>query len=164
MTSTRAGARLATSCAIAFCTIGCIAMRPSDAEGGLLTGLVGHWAFDGNGTDSSGNGRDLTIQGGAGFAPGKFGQALQLDGTVAEFATRPGDDAAFNFGPGNFTWVKFNAIAGEQTLIENSLAGKDPDGRSRLRMAGQFISFTQISVRLSWIRTSPPPRVSGMTS
>jgi hypothetical protein len=44
------------------------------------TGLQAQYAFDGNANDSSGKGRNGTIQGGATFAAGQAGQALSLDG------------------------------------------------------------------------------------
>jgi hypothetical protein len=42
--------------------------------------LVGLWHFDGDATDSSGNGNHGTLQGDAGFDAGMFGQALSVDG------------------------------------------------------------------------------------
>ena len=55
----------------------------------LATDLEGYWHLDGNGNDSSGNGRDLTLYGGVGFAPGLFGQALDLPKDNSEFAHAP---------------------------------------------------------------------------
>src|SRR5262249_43213143 len=92
---------------------------PSHA--GLITGLAGYYQFNGNGADSSGNGRDVSLVGGAGFAPGLFGQALDLHANNSQFAQRPVSDAAFNFGSGDFTiqtWFNFNSTPREQTLIE----------------------------------------------
>ena len=45
-----------------------------------LTNLVGLWHFDGDATDSSGNGNDGILQGDVGFDTGMFGQALSVDG------------------------------------------------------------------------------------
>ena len=42
--------------------------------------LVGLWHFDGDATDSSGNGNHGILQGDAGFDTGMFGQALSVDG------------------------------------------------------------------------------------
>jgi len=42
--------------------------------------LVGHWQLDGDFSDSSGNGLHGTEMGGPAFAPGKIGQAVNLDG------------------------------------------------------------------------------------
>ena len=87
------------------------------ALGSLLIGLsinaafgslVVEYGFDGSGQDSSGNNEDLTLFNGASFAPGRYGQALQLDGI---------DDHAFvnigNYGLTNFTvelWFNVGAF------------------------------------------------------
>ena len=70
--------------------------------------LVVEYGFDGSGQDSSGNSEDLTLFNGASFAPGRYGQALQLDGI---------DDHAFvnigNYGLTNFTvelWFNVGAF------------------------------------------------------
>jgi len=44
-------------------------------------GIVGLWHFDGDATDSSGNGNDGTLMGGATYGTGMFGQAVSLDGS-----------------------------------------------------------------------------------
>jgi hypothetical protein len=46
-----------------------------------LTGLVGHWALDGNVQDSSGLGNHGTAIGAPTYAIGKVGQAMSFDGT-----------------------------------------------------------------------------------
>src|SRR5262249_19266643 len=81
--------------------------------GGLqfAVGLQAYYAFDGNGLDSSGNGRDLTLVGNPTFVPGKFGQALFFDGTGNQYAIRPVIDPVFNFGSSDFTvqvWVNYS--------------------------------------------------------
>lgn len=61
------------------------------------TNVVAHWRLDGNGTDVSGNGRDLTMPGGGAdpsfvaSQPG-FGQAAAFDG-IDDYLTRPADGA-----------------------------------------------------------------------
>jgi hypothetical protein len=85
------------------------------------TGLIGYWPFDGNGNDLSGNGRNLNLVGNPGFAPGLFGQALDLHGNGSQFAQRPVDDPLFRLGSSDFTiqiWVNFHSHNREQTLIE----------------------------------------------
>jgi len=69
--------------------------------------LVVEYTFNGSGQDSSGNNEDLTLFNGASFAPGLYGEALQLDGV---------DDHAFvnigNYGLTNFTielWINVGA-------------------------------------------------------
>jgi hypothetical protein len=95
----------------------------------LISGLAVYYQFDGSGADSSGNGRDLSLFGGVGFAPGLFGQALDLHHNNSQYAQRPVDDPVLNFGAGDFTiqtWVNFNALDGEQTLIEKFAGGSGP--------------------------------------
>ncbi|MBL8422463.1 MAG: LamG domain-containing protein [Candidatus Accumulibacter phosphatis] len=96
----------------------------------LSSGLVGYWQFNDTGADVSGNGRDVSLFGGAGFGPGLFGQALSLDGTLGMGAQRPSDDAAFNFASGDFTiqlWANLaTTSSGEQTLIEKFTGGGGP--------------------------------------
>ncbi|MBL7796049.1 MAG: hypothetical protein JNJ90_06040 [Saprospiraceae bacterium] len=82
---------------------------------------IAYWKMDGDGTDASGSGYDLSLAGGAGFAGGKFGSALDLPNDASKYATRPGDDNAFDFGGNDFTislWVNFNSLTDEQVLIE----------------------------------------------
>ena len=42
--------------------------------------LVAHWAFDGDATDSTGNGHDGTEQNGPIYVAGQFKQAIEVDG------------------------------------------------------------------------------------
>ncbi|HJW29956.1 MAG TPA: putative metal-binding motif-containing protein, partial [Saprospiraceae bacterium] len=44
-------------------------------------GIVGHWEFDGNGDDQSSGNFDLALSGSPSFSQGKYGQAMDLDGT-----------------------------------------------------------------------------------
>lgn len=101
------------------------------AKADVLDGLLGWWPFDGDGTDASGNGFDLNLVGKPGFGPGRFGQALSLTGDVSQYAVRPGDDAAFNFGSSDLTvqiWANFNSHSREQTLIEKFSGCCGPPG------------------------------------
>ncbi len=100
---------------------------PSHAD--LITNLEVYYKFDGNGADSSGNGRDVSLFGGVGFAPGPFGQALDLHANNSQFAQRPVGDPVLNFGSSNFTiqtWFNFNSTTREQTLIEKFFGGGGP--------------------------------------
>ncbi|MGZ3397463.1 MAG: hypothetical protein ACXVB2_25450, partial [Isosphaeraceae bacterium] len=98
----------------------------SVCSAGLMDGLQVYYQFDGNGNDSSGNGRNLDLFGGVGFAPGLFGQALDLHHNNSQFAQRPVDDPVLNLSSTDFTiqtWVNFNSTDGEQTLIEKFFGG-----------------------------------------
>lgn len=83
---------------------------------GLLAGPAdaapfAYYSFDvDTTTDSSGNGRDLTVSGGTTLAAGKFGTAAAFDG-VNDFLWR--NDPLFNF-PGNFAisfWYQTDILA-----------------------------------------------------
>ena len=105
----------------AFVFVAMIALFAGDPREAQAGNLIAYYPFDGNGTDASGNGYNLTLYGGVGFAPGLFGEALDLHHNNAQYAARPVSDPVFNFGSNNFTvsiWVNFNNTSGEQTLIE----------------------------------------------
>ncbi len=94
------------------------------ANANLLTDLQVYYQFDGNANDSSGNGLNLDTFGGVGFAPGLFGQALDLHGNPNQYAQRPVNDTILDFGSNDFTiqiWVNFNSItSAEQTILEKA--------------------------------------------
>jgi hypothetical protein len=95
----------------------------------LTTDLQGYWQFNGDGLDASGNGRDLTLQGGVGFGGGLFGSALDLPNDPGMFAQRTVNDTVFDFGGGDFAvqvWVNYNGTSGEQVLIEKIFGGGGP--------------------------------------
>jgi hypothetical protein len=63
----------------------------------------------------------LTLNGGATYGPGQFGQALSLNGVEGTSASEATNNTAFDFASGLFTiqvWANFAAVNGEQTLIE----------------------------------------------
>jgi hypothetical protein len=116
------------------------------ALGGLAAaqdGVIGYWPFDGNGADLSGGGRSLTLFGGVGFAPGLFGQALDLHNNGSQFAARQIDDAIYDFGANDFTvqvWVNFNNTFREQTLIEKFSSAAGP-GWTLTKLDGNALHF-----------------------
>jgi len=110
----------------------------------LGTGLLALYSFDGNGKDSSGNDRDLNLVGSPGFAAGKFGQALDLHGNGNQYAVRPVDDAAFNFGSKDFTiqlWVNFNTVDHIQTMMEKFSGCCGPGWSLTLDLGGTVYQF-----------------------
>lgn len=61
------------------------------------SGIVGRWPFDGDATDASGGGLDLTLSGAPSFVPGTIGQALSLNGTT-QYASKPSMPAGPTLG------------------------------------------------------------------
>lgn len=105
--------------------------------------LVGWWTFDGSGADQSGAGRDVAVAGGAGFAPGIFGQALDLHNNGGQYAVRPGDDSVYDFGTSDFVIqvrVNFNNTFREQTLIEK-FSGSGGPGWTLTKLNGDALHF-----------------------
>lgn len=97
--------------------------------GTSAAGLIGYWPLNGNGSDASGGGRNLDLRGGVGFASGAAGQALDLHNNGAQFATRPLDDAVYDFGASDFTiqiWVNFNETTREQNVFEKFTGTNGP--------------------------------------
>ena len=123
-----------------------IALFTSGPRESKAASLTAYYPFDGNGNDASGNGYNLT-HGGVGFASGLFGQALNPNGSDAQYAARPVSDSAFDFGSKDFTvsiWVNFNSSSGEQTMIEKWTGAGGPGwtltkpGDNSLRFATSF--------------------------
>jgi len=109
----------------------------------LTTNLQGYWQFNGDGSDASGNGRTLTLQGGVGFTSGLLGQALSLPGNVNEYAGRTVDDTAFDFGAGDFTiqtWVDYTSTTNEQVLIEK-FSGQTGPGWTLTKLSSNQYQF-----------------------
>ena len=78
--------------------------------------LVGWWKFDGDVLDSSGNGRNGSLQGDAHFEPGLFDQALALDG-MGDYATIDGYKGILGGNPFSISaWVK-STSSGDVTMV-----------------------------------------------
>ena len=77
--------------------------------------LVGHWKFDGDANDSSGNGKNATIYGSPTWVTGVIDQALKFDGS-GDYAVATGVDAN---GAGGMTWsVWFNYDANGTFVLD----------------------------------------------
>ncbi|MDQ4068659.1 MAG: hypothetical protein M3203_04160 [Actinomycetota bacterium] len=99
-------------------------------------GALAHWAFDGNGSDVSGNGRNLDLTGSPGFTDAECGKAIVLDGT--KWAERPVDDQPFDFGGGDFTISAWFSVD-DATLAERMLVSKwAPEGS---QFAGWYLRY-----------------------
>jgi len=69
---------------------------------------TGHWKFDDNASDSSGNGKTLTVSG-ATYVSGKLGNGIQFDGINDYSSVASGD--SLNVGTGDFSlafWMRAN--------------------------------------------------------
>jgi hypothetical protein len=82
--------------------------------------LVGWWGGDGDARDISGSGNNGTLQGGAGFAIGKVGQAFTFNG-VDGYVSVPG---TFGGGPEVTidAWVETNAVSSDLQAIVSPTA------------------------------------------
>jgi hypothetical protein len=123
----------------------------SQANAELTDGLISYWPFDGNGSDASPFGRDLTLQGGVGFATGLFGESLDMHKNQNTYAQRLVDDAAYDFGSSDFTvqvWVNYYSTSTEQVLIEKFTGANGP-GWTLTKRSEQWVQFYPVV-------TSPP--------
>jgi hypothetical protein len=93
-----------------------------------LTGLVGHWALDGNVQDSSGLGNHGTAIGAPTYAIGKVGQAMSFDGTNDYVAI---DGVADDITSNDITlaaWVKMTSDTDWYPIISCNTSGGDNVG------------------------------------
>jgi hypothetical protein len=82
-----------------------VSVTPPD----LATSLAGHWKLNGVVTDSSGNGRNGTLQGTASFVSGgRTGGTCLSTANANEFMTVGTFDLGTSFGVGG--WVKWNGV------------------------------------------------------
>jgi len=99
--------------------------------------LVAYWKFDeGSGTtavDSSGNGNDGTLEGGAEWVAGQLGGALEFNGSGARVvaANIPFDNRSFTIA----MWVNPVLYTGEQVVFSTGLTGSN-DTDLHLRIGG----------------------------
>jgi hypothetical protein len=85
-------------------------------------GMAAWWPGDGDTRDLI-SGRDGVLRNGARFAPGKVGQAFQLDGIDDHVRVR--DAQPWHLGDHAFTidlWVRFDSLAPRQSFVANDEA------------------------------------------
>lgn len=93
------------------------------------TGLLAHWKFDGDATDSSGNNHHGDPNGNFSYVSGKFGQAIQLDGD-GDYVDH---DLALPRKAGTLThWLRPNILKRmiayyEGSVLDNGWTGGDND-------------------------------------
>ena len=111
-------------------------------------GLLAHWRFEGDATDSSGNGKNGVAKGEPGFVKGKIGQAVKLDGRsqCVEIPKLASEVTQFTIAawihvdqmpsPKNFASIYHNngwkvgdvhlPFAGEEGIIDLGIKGNEP--------------------------------------
>src|SRR5262249_1942238 len=91
-----------------------------DPAATLRSELLGAWAFDGDGTDRSGQELGLAVDG-LSFAAGKFGTGAQFAGTNGSpIAHRPVNDPSLDLTSGDFTvsfWINFAHTGSAQFAV-----------------------------------------------
>ena len=113
--------------AVALCGCGRIGFGISDVDASTNIGLVAWFKFDETGgttaVDASGNGNDLTLRGGASFAPGRIGNALSLNGVDGAAEAAP--TAGLNL-TGSMTIAAFlepTMLLGYNTVVAKGING-----------------------------------------
>ena len=115
----------------------------------LAKDLIGHWPFDGDLKDISGNKRDATGKNSPGFAKGQFGQALDLNGEN-QYVLLGGQPVDYTPKNGSITlsmWFSADALDKRwQTLISMG------DSRTDWRIHRFWTSDTMAYAAGRWVR------------
>jgi len=136
------------------------------ADAQWTNGLFGFWRMDGNGDDSSGNHRPLSLFGGVGFDSGINCRALKLHNDIQQYAARETDDPELDFGGNDFTlslWAYYENTAGEQVLIEKLQGGSGP-GWTLTKVVNNVVRFATAGQAACTIPRSHFPCMSGIIS
>ena len=94
--------------------------------------LVAHYRFDGNASDSSGNNYHGAEKSGAGYVPGRSGQALHLDGVDDYVAIRD-----MSYAASDLTQVTVSAWIRTDSPANQIVASFDRNEYWRLQLAGE---------------------------
>ncbi|MCK5642134.1 MAG: LamG domain-containing protein [Gammaproteobacteria bacterium] len=106
-------------------------------------GIVSWWKFEGDATDSSGNGNDGTVVGATWSSLGKHGGAYEFDG-INDYIEVPHHDAfPIHTGTINF-WFQANVLDLDQTLLSKDSNDFDTGGHFTI----SFTSDNEIEVRI----------------
>jgi hypothetical protein len=131
----------------------------------LPAGLVGEWKLRGDGTDTSGFGRDITVPAGVTWVEDQFGRtdsAAYMDGTQCLTASAPvvRTDESFSVG----AWAKTDTANPDQTLLMQH--GQVRSGFKLMRSSTGRWTFTMPSVDAdgnTWhAATAPQPAPAGV--
>ena len=83
---------------------GAVVARSTTVSLAVADGLLGHWSFDGNAVDISGNDNNGTVVGTVQYQQGRFGQAIVLDGAARVDVD---NESVFDLGVVSITaWVR----------------------------------------------------------
>jgi len=125
---------------------------------GLDAGLVGRWQFDeGVGAttaDASGSGDNGTLQGGAGWAAGKYGDALALDGATGYVAAGVNLLPAANAAQSISWWLNVPAIPGG---VANVLSLTNDAHASAVQPGFRGGQVGVWKYGGTWLVSAPPP-------
>ena len=104
----------------------CLVALGGAAAGAPVPGLVAAYGFDENAgataTDASGNGRNGTLAGNAGWTAGRFGSAASLNGSTAR-VDLPGLGTFYKAGFTLEAWVKPRVAATDVTVLGTWVSG-----------------------------------------
>jgi len=131
---------------------------------GLAVGLVAHYQFDGDFTDSSGNNHNAMSVGSPAFVAGKIGTAIHVDITssgsdlvVLDNPTNIDNNADFQFNQGDMFsiafWVNYTGTPGDLPMICNVVNSTDNQG---IVLADSYFDDNGGNLQLS-IEAYPPP-------
>lgn len=104
----------------------------------LSDGLSAYWQFEGDGTDSSGNGHDMTVNGDASFVTGILGQAVSLDGAGDYLRTTT--DVLMGTEFTMAAWIQPAAYGSSQQIFSKGSTGETASGNAKqIRLSnGEF--------------------------
>lgn len=116
----------------------------------ITNGLVGWWKFDGDATDSSGNGNNGTLVGSPSYVSGRIGSAISLNGSsqyidlgVYTLSPQLSGSSAIT----QSAWIKYNSLTGNnQDILFVSIGSTNFTGASiqldstgHLRIGGRSV-------------------------
>jgi len=102
-----------------------------------IPGLIAWWQANGNGQDAVGS-ANATLEGGATYGPGIFGQAFQFNGTSSYVAIPPSADIVGTGGFSVSVWIKTTSSSG---VIIQQRDANNYNGEYMVSLSGGKVSF-----------------------
>lgn len=99
----------------------------------LTDGLIGHWRFDGDTQDSSGQGNHGTAQGGPTFSTGKLGQGLSFDGTD-DYIQTTSDELKTTSSLTIAAWIRADNASMRHIIWQGAAAGNGGGAEEELAL------------------------------